>query len=489
MKKKIIQISAKKSIKYLETKIKRCIGYEIKNILKKKEIDNQIKEEIDKDEQKINFYKINKKNKDILIEIILSYINNIQTYESIFFEEIIFSEEEKESKVETIFKKYNPKNEFIIIEINNDKKNPRFLKTILPILNQNKQLVFTCSICGKEIIVLNIKNNICSSCSMHLFCSKQCKDNLNNKENNKIKDHEKIHEILSELMIKPFKLNEFLSLNFYNSMYTSENKDKSKGVVGLFNLGNTCYMNCSLQCLSNTKDLTKYFLNNNFQNEINLQTTFGSNGVLIKAYSDLINLMWLSKFSKINPYFFRIAFIISTNKFGNNNQQDAMEFILILLNYLHEDLNRVKEKPYSILNEQKENESDVLASQRYYTFYLKRENSIITDLFSGQFQNIIKCTKCFTENKTYEPFNHISLPIPEEHKYYIFKFFSNSNCKYITMNVNSKTTFGDLIKKASNFLSKKILDSFNEMIKQNKENEKYYQDLLYQNIEELYFPL
>ena len=78
---------------------------------------------------------------------------------------------------------------------------------------------------------------------------------------------------------------------------------------------------------------------------ISILNKFGSNGVLIKAYSDLINLMWLSKFSKINPYFFRIAFIISTNKFGNNNQQDAMEFILILLNYLHEDLNRVKEKP------------------------------------------------------------------------------------------------------------------------------------------------
>ena len=150
-------------------------------------------------------------------------------------------------------------------------------------------------------------------------------------------------------------------------MYAPENKNKSKGVVGLFNLGNTCYMNCSLQCLSNTKDLTKYFLNYKFQNEINLQTTFGSNGVLVKAYSDLINLMWLSKFIKINPYFFRIAFIISTNKFRNNYQQDAMEFILILLNYLHEDLNRIKEKPYLILNEQKEKESDVLASQRYYS--------------------------------------------------------------------------------------------------------------------------
>jgi hypothetical protein len=106
-----------------------------------------------------------------------------------------------------------------------------------------------------------------------------------------------------------------------------------------------------------------------------------------------------------------------------------------------------------MLEEQKENETDIQASDRYDNYYFKRENSIIIDLFHGQYQNIIQCTKCFTESKTYDPYNYITLPIPREHNFYIIKFFTEFKCKYITMTINSETTFGELIKKATKFLN------------------------------------
>ncbi len=65
-----------------------------------------------------------------------------------------------------------------------------------------------------------------------------------------------------------------------------------RGVVGLYNLGNTCFMNSALQCLSNTWPLTTYFLGCHFKSEVNMVNALGTQGKLAFQYARLLNELW-----------------------------------------------------------------------------------------------------------------------------------------------------------------------------------------------------
>ena len=70
------------------------------------------------------------------------------------------------------------------------------------------------------------------------------------------------------------------------------NERSRKGVCGLQNLGNTCFMNSSLQCLSNVYELSQFLLSNEFLNDLNEKNALGTGGKLTVAYAELVKEMW-----------------------------------------------------------------------------------------------------------------------------------------------------------------------------------------------------
>lgn len=79
-----------------------------------------------------------------------------------------------------------------------------------------------------------------------------------------------------------------------------------KGATGLNNLGNTCFMNAALQCVSNTRALTQYFTGNMHLYELNRNNPLGMKGHIAKRYGDLIQDIWSGTAKTIAPLKLRV---------------------------------------------------------------------------------------------------------------------------------------------------------------------------------------
>lgn len=118
------------------------------------------------------------------------------------------------------------------------------------------------------------------------------------------------------------------------------------GKVGLENLGNTCYMNSALQCLVRLVDLADYFLQNKHLNDLNVSNVLGSEGHMACAFGEFIKNFYTSGRRKLEPT--DILRILQKNpQFRGYNHQDSQEFLNYFLDKLHEDLNRIRVKPYT----------------------------------------------------------------------------------------------------------------------------------------------
>ncbi|KAJ7976553.1 Ubiquitin carboxyl-terminal hydrolase [Quillaja saponaria] len=181
------------------------------------------------------------------------------------------------------------------------------------------------------------------------------------------------------------------------------------GLTGLLNLGNTCFMNSAIQCLVHTPEFARYF-REDYHQEINWQNPLGMVGELALAFGELLRKLWAPGRTPIAPRPFKAKLARFAPQFSGHNQHDSQELLAFLLDGLHEDLNRVKHKPY-IKSRDADGRPDEEVADEYWANHIARNDSIIVDVCQGQYKSTLVCPMCNKVSVTFDPFMYLSLPL------------------------------------------------------------------------------
>jgi ubiquitin C-terminal hydrolase len=185
----------------------------------------------------------------------------------------------------------------------------------------------------------------------------------------------------------------------YSFISFEAKEDHIPGVCGLTNLGNTCFMNSALQCLSNIPKFTQNILS--FGDEMNAP--------IIGAYSALIKTIWSGKHIVTTPSSLLLNIRENLPRFTRYRQQDAQEFMNYFLHLIHEELTS--------------------------------EKTLITDLFYGQIRSSVKCLGgCSSIETNEEVISFLPLPIGNDiNKYDLLYLRSNGEQRLVSVRSCAKT--------------------------------------------------
>ncbi len=173
----------------------------------------------------------------------------------------------------------------------------------------------------------------------------------------------------------------------------------------------SCFMNSTLQCLANTPGLTEYFTFGKYVRFINRTNPLGFKGKIAEEYGAMLGEIWSGKYTVVTPRGLKQVIGEFCPRFSGYAQQDSSEVLAFLLDGLHEDLNRVLNKPATQPVDSNDRLDAVVAAEAWER-HLQRNQSIIVDILQGQLKSRLVCPLCARVSITFDPFMTLAVPVP-----------------------------------------------------------------------------
>ncbi|XP_043349371.1 ubiquitin carboxyl-terminal hydrolase 31 isoform X2 [Dermochelys coriacea] len=190
------------------------------------------------------------------------------------------------------------------------------------------------------------------------------------------------------------------------------------GVAGLKNHGNTCFMNAVLQCLSNTELFAEYLALERYRGQAGAAPPPPPDsappppppppkGEVTEQLAQLVRALWTLEYTPQHSREFKSIVSKNSMQYRGNSQHDAQEFLLWLLDRVHEDLNNVVKYNGRPPLKPPLEDAALLEAPGFPI-----SSTFVQELFQAQYRSSLTCPHCQKQSNTFDPFLCISLPIP-----------------------------------------------------------------------------